>query len=121
MNARSGCFLASSAIRASRVEMSPEFSKVTDALKDFLFERVYWNAATGNQDLRKSQHVIRALFRLYIEQPEKMTGNVALRDLSVPDLALRVCDFIAGMTDRYAVTCFDHHFVPKSMRSVAFP
>ena len=103
------------------VEMSPTFAEVTDSLKDFLFEHVYWNAATGNQDLRKSQHVIRALFRLYMEQPDKMTGDKNLQNLSVEELALRVCDFIAGMTDRYAVTCFDHHFVPKSMRSVAFP
>jgi len=99
------------------MEMSPEISEATDFLKEFLFERVYWNASTGNQDLRKAQHVIHALFRLYMEQPERMNGNAALLSLSVEARAERVCDFIAGMTDRYAVTCFDRHFVPKSMRS----
>jgi dGTPase len=96
------------------VEMSPAVSAATDTLKEFLFEHVYWNAATGNQDLRKSQHVIRALFHLYMEQPERMSGNAALRALSVPERAQRVCDFIAGMTDRYAVACFVRHFVPRS-------
>ena len=99
------------------VDMSPPVRAATDTLKEFLFERVYWNAATGNQDLRKSQHVIVALFRLYMEQPEQMNGNAALRELSPEDRAERVCDYIAGMTDRYAVSCFDRHFVPKSMRA----
>lgn len=102
------------------VEMSPDITKATDFLKDFLFEHVYWNAATGNQDLRKSQHVIRALFRLYMEQPERMTGEPSLLELSTEERAQRVCDYIAGMTDRYAVTCFDRHFVPKSMRAASF-
>ncbi|HLK58892.1 MAG TPA: deoxyguanosinetriphosphate triphosphohydrolase [Chthonomonadaceae bacterium] len=99
------------------VEMSEEIAAATDSLKEFLFEHVYWNAATGNQDLRKSQHVIHALFRLYMEQPEKMNGNRQLRELPAEARAERVCDYIAGMTDRYAVTCFDRHFVPKSMRA----
>ena len=101
-----------------QVEMSPPIQRATDALKEFMFERVYWNAATGNGDLRKAQHVIRALFHLFMESPEKMTGNETLCDLNTEDRALRVCDFIAGMTDRYAVTRFDHHFVPKSIRAI---
>jgi dGTPase len=100
------------------VEMSPPIASATDLLKEFLFERVYWNASTGNQDLRKAQHVIYALFRLYMDQPERMNGNAALRQQPVEARAQKVCDFIAGMTDRYAVTCFDHNFVPKSMRGI---
>lgn len=102
------------------VEMSPRIAEATDALKDFMFARVYWNAATGNQDLRKSQHVIRFLFRLYMEQPEMMTGNAALRGMPITDLAQIVCDFVAGMTDRYAVSRFEQHFVPRSMRGSDF-
>ncbi len=102
------------------VEMSPRIAEATDALKDFMFARVYWNAATGNQDLRKSQHVIRFLFRLYMEQPEMMTGNAALRDMPITELAQLVCDFVAGMTDRYAVSRFEQHFVPRSMRGSDF-
>ncbi len=99
------------------VEMSPEIQEATDSLKEFLFERVYWNAATGNQDLRKSQHVIRALFQLYMEHPERMNGAVGFELLPTEEKALRVCDFIAGMTDRYAVFCFEKHFVPRGIRA----
>jgi dGTPase len=100
--------------------MSPTIATATDELKEFLFEQVYWNASTGNQDLRKAQHVIRALFCLYMEQPEQMNGQVELRDWPVHERAQKVCDFIAGMTDRYAVACFDRHFVPKGVSSVTY-
>ena len=102
------------------VEMSPLIALATDRLKEFMFERVYWNAATGNQDLRKSQHVIRFLFRLYMEQPELMNGNKALRESSTAQRAQVVCDFVAGMTDRYAVSRFQGHFVPRGMRQGDF-
>jgi dGTP triphosphohydrolase len=52
-----------------------------------------------------------------MEQPERMYGDGALRNLPTADRAQRVCDFIAGMTDRYAVYCFDRQFIPKSMRT----
>ena len=102
------------------VAMSPPISQATDSLKEFMFERVYWNAATGNQDLRKSQHVIRFLFRLYMEQPELMNGNGGLRDLTIALRAEHVCDYVAGMTDRYAVSRFEGHFVPRGMRPSDF-
>lgn len=98
------------------VEMSPPIAEATDRLKEFLFERVYWNASTGNQDLRKSQHVIRFLFRLYMDDPALMHGDKSLQHAPVAERAQRVCDYIAGMTDRYAVARFVHHFVPRGMR-----
>ncbi len=96
--------------------MSEEVEHATDALKEFMFERVYWNAANGNQDLRKAQHVIRALFRLFMEQPSRMNGFAETAGESVEQRAQRVCDYIAGMTDRYAVSRFEHFFVPQGMQ-----
>jgi dGTPase len=97
------------------VEMSEPVGGATDALKEFLFERVYWNMSSGNQDLRKSQHVIRALFQHYMERPESMSGDESLRELDLEQRAQRVCDFIAGMTDRYAVACFARIYVPRGL------
>ncbi len=94
------------------VEMSPIMITRMDILKNFMFERVYWSAASENQDFRKAQHVLRALFRLYMEQPEKMNGREVLADLSTEGNAQIVCDFIAGMTDRYAISCFEREFIP---------
>jgi len=51
-----------------------------------------------------------------LDCPERMIGDTGLGSLSTPELAQKVCDFIAGMTDRYAVASFERHFVPKGLR-----
>lgn len=101
----------------SEVVMSDTGQEALDSLKDFMFDRVYWNAARGNEDLRKSQHVILSLFRLYMEQPELMGDGISTAS-STSERAQLVCDFVAGMTDRYAIAKFEKHFVPQGMRGV---
>jgi len=97
------------------VEMSPTISAATDCLKEFLFERVYWNPNVGSSELAKAQRVVRDLFRYYMEYPERMQDHVALRETDTPTRAQAVCDFIAGMTDRYAISRFARHFLPKGV------
>lgn len=98
------------------VEMSEVIEYATDGMKEFLFEKVYWNAAQGNQEFRKAQHVIDSLFCFFMEFPELMNGNRSLLQLDNNQRGLAVCDFIAGMTDRYAVASFEKHFIPQNMR-----
>ena len=85
-------------------------------LKTFLFRNLYRHprvtATTG-----QAQEVVRELFACYVERPGEMQAGFAAR----PDTHRAVADYIAGMTDRYAVTCFDRHFVPKSMRGAFYP
>lgn len=97
------------------VDMSPAISEITDRLKEFLFEHVYWNPHKGATELAKAQGVVRELFRLYMASPEKMTGRMDLREVEIPVRAQAVCDFIAGMTDRYAVSRFVRYFLPRGM------
>jgi dGTPase len=100
------------------VEMSPTIAEATDALKNFLFERVYLNPALAHlHERHKARHVIRTLFQFYMEYPSEMRGDKDMERLSVEERGAAVCDYIAGMTDRYAVTCFERHFVPRNMRS----
>ncbi len=99
------------------VMMSSEVQSAMDELKDFMFERVYWKAASGNNDLHKAQHVIKALFALYMENPELMTTWNSTTNVTTAERAVQVCDYIAGMTDRYAVSRFEYHFVPQSMKA----
>lgn len=100
------------------VEMSEAVVQATDTLKNFLFERVYCNPELDHlHERHKARHVIRTLFQFYMENPERMTGDRSLRSLDTVALGERVCDYIAGMTDRYAVSCFVRYFVPSNMRS----
>jgi dGTPase len=95
------------------LDMSPAVSAATDHLKEFLFERVYWNPNVGSTELAKAQRVVRDLFHLYMAEPERMQGRTELREVDVPSRAQAVCDYLAGMTDRYAVSRFVRHFLPK--------
>ncbi|MCX6382743.1 MAG: deoxyguanosinetriphosphate triphosphohydrolase [Armatimonadetes bacterium] len=100
------------------VEMSPAIAEATDNLKDFMFERVYCNPELALLHERdKARHIIRSLFQHYMVRPVDMTGDDALIEVSTEERAVAVCDYIAGMTDRYAVSCFYNHFVPRNMRS----
>ncbi len=95
------------------VDMSPEISAATDHLKEFLFERVYWNPSVEGTELKKAQRIVRDLFRCYMERPELMQGRDDLQNAGLQTRALAVCDYIAGMTDRYAVARFMKHFLPR--------
>jgi dGTPase len=95
------------------LDMSPAVSAATDRLKEFLFERVYWNPNVGTTELAKAQRVVRDLFQLYMQHPDRMQGRHDLCDLDVPARAQAVSDYLAGMTDRYAVSRFVRHFLPK--------
>lgn len=97
------------------VDMSPAVSAATDRLKEFLFERVYWKSGTTTSEFAKAQRVICDLFRYYMDDPEKMQGRTDLHETDIPTRAQAVCDFIAGMTDRYALSRFMRHFLPESL------
>lgn len=97
------------------VEMTAEIAAATDRLKEFLFERVYCNPDVRTGELEKARRVITDLFRLYMDRPERMQGKQELRGADVPVRALSVCDYIAGMTDRYALSRFVEDFLPRGV------
>src|SRR5207247_572688 len=67
------------------IDMSTDISAATDHLKEFLFERVYWNPDRGSAELQKARRVVTDLFHLYMEQPEKMPGGSRLEEVSVEE------------------------------------
>lgn len=86
------------------VSFSPEMAAAERQVKTFLFARVY-----RHEDVlavrRQVARVVRELFGAFMARPQDMPRpwNVGLESLSQPALARRVCDYIAGMTDRYAI------------------
>jgi dGTPase len=99
------------------VEMSTEVATATDALKEFLFDRVYWSVHRGSGEMEKAGHVVGELFRHYMAHPDDMHGPGDPAAAGVAERALAVCDFIACMTDRYALSRFVRHFLPRGMAS----
>ncbi len=96
------------ALKAPVVAFSAEMCRNDRALKDFLYERMYRHYRV-NRMSSKARRVIRDLFGLYLAEPECLPGE--WRGLAAgpddPQTARIAADYLAGMTDRYALD--EHH------------
>jgi dGTPase len=101
------------------VDMSAHISEVTDLLKEFLYERVYVSETRGTEELLKARYIVGELFRLYMDKPDLMPRSFRNGSNSKEGQAQTVCDYVAGMTDRFAVGQFIKHFVPRGMTGVS--
>jgi dGTPase len=88
-------------------------------LRMFLYENVYRNYRVHNEFV-KAQKIIRELYDYFLDHefPRGETvlcepDGCALRTGDGEKVHRRVCDFIAGMTDRYALGLYNHIFMPK--------
>jgi dGTPase len=80
------------------------------ALRAFMFERVYLGAA-ARQEHSRIERVIRTLFEHYAADPARLPDGGGAPGA---DHAQRITDYLAGMTDRYAVRAFTALSVPAS-------
>ena len=106
--------LVLSAIENSRetIALDSTVQALFDELHAFMFRHVYTNARAKGEE-GKAVDMIQWLFGYYMDKPEMMPAlyqTIAERD----GRETAVCDFVSGMTDRYAVHTFDSFFVPKS-------
>ncbi len=81
------------------IKMSPEVLAAANTLRDFLFERVY-NPNSAREETEKAREIVRFLYRYFTEHEDKMPQEYRLhRDTT----ERRIVDYIAGMTDQYAM------------------
>jgi dGTPase len=96
-----------------RLKMSDEVRQASDMLRAFMFENVYYRPELLNE-CQKVRGIIGGLFDVY------MTDDAALFEAqgSVPtdcqQRARVVCDYVAGMTDRFARAQYVMHFLPSA-------
>lgn len=94
------------------VRMSPRIQEACDEMRAFLFEKVYMDEWRREEE-RRCDHVITALFEYYIEHPGEMPLEYV--QISYRDGTERaVTDYLACMTDRYALRTYQKLFVPES-------
>lgn len=93
------------------IKMSPPCAKAMNDLRDFLMNNVYINSPAKTED-EKAKRVLRTLFFHFLDHPEELPSEFKKR--TDEELPIRVCDYVAGMTDRYALKVFESLFVPKS-------
>ncbi|MCQ2432167.1 MAG: deoxyguanosinetriphosphate triphosphohydrolase [Clostridia bacterium] len=108
--------MVTSLIRASlgknEITMEPEIGEATEALRGFMFENVYFNPA-AKRDEDKAQRVLEELYEYFLSHPDKMPGEYRYEEEPVDR---RVCDYISGMTDRYAIRTYTELKVPKMFK-----
>ena len=93
------------------IAISPPTLKLFNGLREFMFNNVY-TASDAKVDNPKTVFVIHALFEHFCQKPEEMPAEFQENPRDEP-LERRVADYIAGMTDRYAVKVFEQFFVPR--------
>lgn len=100
-----------SSVGRPEIRMTPEIEAAMLDLRAFMFERVYRNPVAKGEE-SKAKLIIQELYRYYIAHPEKLPGDF-LPQLDLEGMPRIVCDYVAGMTDKYAVYKFEEIFVPS--------
>ena len=96
---------------AGSICMTPEIQKALADLRSFMFARVYHNPVAKGEE-SKAKDMLQMLVRFYVDHPEQLPADFQPQ-LSFDGLGRTVCDYIAGMTDNYAIEKFNEIFVPS--------
>ena len=94
--------------------MSPDKESAMMELRSFMFDNVYYNKKPRENDDKARDMVIR-LFDYYIKHTEEIPDEViAITQKRGESVETAVCDYIACMTDSYAISKFEELFIPRS-------
>ena len=94
------------------IRMSKGIQSAYDSLRAFLFETVYTNPAAKSEE-GKAKELLKRLYAYYISHPDELPEEYRLI-AQQSDIDRAACDYISGMTDRYAVTVYQNLFIPRS-------
>lgn len=99
------------------IAMTDEVGAAMKKLRTFLFDNVYLNPIAKSEE-GKSKELLVRLFEYYSRNPQKMP-ELYTRNIEAEGVERCVCDFVSGMTDRYAIETFKTLFVPKVWRGMS--
>jgi dGTPase len=92
------------------IAMSARILAAVDVLREFLFRTVYTQPTT-QKEMEKAKGVIETLYRYFVEHGDELPPEL-LTHLSSEPIERVVCDYVSGMTDRYALNRYTELFVP---------
>lgn len=93
--------------------MSEEVAQAMKDIRQFMFDHVYTNSVAKLEE-QKAVELVERLYCYYMEKPDKLPKQyLELMDQG-EEKARVVCDYVASMSDRYAINVFNSLFVPKS-------
>ena len=92
--------------------MQPEVAAAMDSLRSFMFDRVYTNPVAKGEE-SKAKDIMRKLFDYYYTHPDKLPEDF-IPQLDFDGISRTICDYIAGMTDKYAIYKYSEIFIPTA-------
>lgn len=102
--------IISASREAGTIMLTPAVDKALKDLRSFMFERVY-RSPIAKAEESKAKDMLQRLFEYYITHPESLPEDFHPQ-MSFEGLERTVSDYIAGMTDNYAVDKFTEIFIP---------
>lgn len=99
------------------IQMSEEVSQAMADLRKFMFQNVYLNPEAKGEE-QKAIRLVKQLYEYYIEHPKRLPEKyVDAIQKEIDPKEQIICDFIAGMTDHYAVMKYEEIFVPQAWKN----
>ncbi len=95
------------------VALPPDFEQAQKELRFFMFNDLYTNPIAKSQEA-KAEQMIGLLYNAYIDNINMLPDEFQEYIRAGENKEIVVCDYIAGMTDNYAIECFNELFIPKS-------
>lgn len=102
-------------MRKPQIAMTPDVAAATDELREFLFATVYIGSE-AKQEESKVYGLLEQLYNYYIRNHEQLEQRLG-HSISEAELQRAACDYIAGMTDSYALAEYERLFLPAGWKT----
>lgn len=96
----------------NEIRMSSPVQAAMDEFRQFMFEKIY-HSKQLEHDRKKAKYVIHKLFEYYLANPDALPDDYRQRE-DRWGLKTTVVDYIAGLTDQYAIHLFENLFIPST-------
>jgi dGTPase len=106
------CDMIRTSTEAGEICLSEGVYQALQDLRTFMFERVYRNPVAKGEE-SKAKEMLEKLYEYYVNHPEALPADFHPQ-VSFDGMERTVCDYIAGMTDKYAIDKYTEIFVPMS-------
>ena len=105
------CDMITASREEGKIILSHQVEKALQELREFMFERVYRNPVAKGEET-KAREMLKRLYEYYYTHPEALPEDFQPQ-MSLEGMERTVCDYIAGMTDNYAVDKYTEIFIPS--------
>lgn len=99
-------------IDKNAVSLSYEVDEAMTELRNFMFEKVYM-METAKKEEERAGHMLSCMYNYFFSNSDKLP-DMYKSLLNSYDLPTVICDYLSGMTDRYAIKVFSQIFIPQS-------